>query len=780
VIKLIEKLVFSKPWLLTITLLGLTAGLAVGVGKLGFEGEYRIWFSESNEQLNDLDLLHAEFTKADSIAVVVKPNEGDIYSHRGLTLLKSMTDALWQTPMSSRADSLVNYQYTESVDGDLIVDSLLRESTMLSTDKISKIRAIASNEPMLVNRLVSKNGDMALINISVNMPGDDLTAEPLEISEYVKNVIHDYRVQYPEFQFYRTGIVGMNASFIEAIGADAGTLMPLLFVIIVVVLGLATRSVVMMLATTVVIALTVLSTLGFAGWLGLNLNNATINVPIMIMTLAVADCLHIIVTMYYRMRRGLTKENALRESLNANYKPILITSVTTALGFLTMNFSEAPPMQDLGNLVAFGVMLAFFYSITLLPVMLRLSPLKSRTTAINAKLMRNIASLIIRNRLAILPASVIVTIALGVFVTKIDTNDEPLRYFGKEMEFRQAAELMAQHLSGITAIEYAFSSGVDNGINSPQFLATLSQYTDWLREQPEVDHVLSLSDIVKQLSQNMHDGDRSHYRIPNNHNETAQYLLLYEMSLPFGLDLKNLVNIDKSATRVIVTLKNIGSKELVAFEKRSKSWLTMHATAIKVNTASTSLVYAHIGERNIKNMLLGVVASLLIISLILIASFRSVRYGLISVLPNVLPVIVGFGVWGLLQGQINMALAVVASMTIGIIVDDTVHFLLKYKEARMKYRSASRAVHYVFANVGSALFTTTIVLCVGFGVLLFSQLDMNANIGLLTIIVIIAAFVIDFIVLPAFLVTFDKAKQFVSIKETSNEETMRLASNEVR
>jgi hypothetical protein len=310
----------------------------------------------------------------------------------------------------------------------------------------------------------------------------------------------------------------------------------------------------------------------------------------------------------------------------------------------------------------------------------------------------------------------------------------------------------------MTNIDFAIYTEEESGINAPEVQSVTEAFSQWLREQSEVDHVASISDTFKRLNKNMHGDDESYYILPNDRELAAQYLLLYEMSLPYGLDLNNQVNMDKSATRIVATIQNIGSKELTNLEDRAQRWFTEHAPQLTLIAASPGLMFAHIGEANMSSMIEGTLVALLLISGLLIFALKSWRMGMISLLPNLLPAAIGFGIWGAYSGEINLGLSVVLSMTLGIIVDDTVHFLTKYQHAKQAGQNAEQAVRFAFASVGRALWITTIVLSLGFSVLMLSPFALNADMGMLTSIIIMVALAVDFLFLPAFLLVFD-AKQ---------------------
>ena len=294
-----------------------------------------------------------------------------------------------------------------------------------------------------------------------------------------------------------------------------------------------------------------------------------------------------------------------------------------------------------------------------------------------------------------------------------------LHYFDHSFPFRQDTDFLSANLTGMMDIHYSLSSGKADGVSDPQFLAKLEDFAQWYRQQPEVIHVNVITDIFKKLNKNLHQDDPAYYRLPERHDLAAQYLLLYEMSLPYGLDLNHQINVDKSATRVSVTLNTVSINEILALDQRAQQWLQNEGLPSMLSSGSSAVVmFAHIGYRNIRAMLLAATLALVLVSVILIAALRSVKYGLLSLLPNLVPVAVAFGFWALIDGEISIALSIVATVTIGIVVDDTIHFMSKYLRAyRGQNLTSQQAVHYAFATVGRALVVTTIVLVAGFLVL---------------------------------------------------------------
>ncbi|EIO4102999.1 MMPL family transporter [Vibrio vulnificus] len=765
-------------WTLIISLMAIVA-TAMGAKNLYFRGDYNIFFDGSNAQLQAFDEIQTTFAKTDNIALVLAPKSGDVFDQRTLTQIQEMTEQAWQVPYSSRVDSLANYQHTEAVDDDLLVEDLLYQSYPLTAERIAKVRAVAMSEPLLVNALVSEKGDVAVINITMQMPGVDETAEVNEVVAYVEQMLSHYRAEYPDVTIYKAGIIAMNHSFAMAAQNDSATLVPTMLLVILVFLTIMLRSFLSVLATLVVIIGAIVATLGIVGWAGMFLHVASVNVPTLIMTLAVADCVHVIASMRHFMRQGMPKSQAIHRSVTLNFVPIIITSVTTAIGFLMMNMSDSPVLRDFGNLSALGVMIACVLSVSLLPALLNLLPVRfsAKQAAKSSDIMDKLADLVVHRRNVLLPLSIVVIAGSAALIPYNKVNDESVKYFDTSSEFRQAADFMEQRIGGMTTMSIAIKTHQSQGIASPEFLEVLGEFTSWLREQPETDHVASLSDIYKRLNKNMHGDDSAYYALPAERELAAQYLLLYEMSLPFGLDLNNQVNVDKSSVKLQLTVKNLGSVELVALEERIYQWFASHAPRYQVVASSPSLMFAHIGETNMASMLSTLPITLILISALMIFALRSWRLGVISLVPNIAPAVIGFGLWALISGEINLGLSVVVTLTLGIVVDDAVHFLAKYQHARKEGQNAEQAVRYAFHTVGRALWITTVVLVAGFSVLAMSQFRLNSDMGQLSAIVIFVALVIDFVLLPSLLMRFDTA-EYAQLEAAQEPNTTPIQPNQ--
>lgn len=732
---------------------------SAGLQHLTIDSDLRVFFSKDNPQLQQLETMERTYIKNENVLFVIVPKDGQVFKPEVLSVVQEMTEALWQTPASSRVDSITNFQHTWSEDDNLIVEDLFEDIGALSSEDIAKRKDIALHEPILLNRIISIDG--AVTNIIVNINFTDKVPDTIaRIASYTRKLRDDYSEAYPDIEFYLTGSVMFDTAFSEVGQKDMSTLVPLMLLVLVITIGLIFRTIAATLITLTIIVMATGTAMGLAGWLGIAINPASASAPTIILTLAVADSVHIMFMMYHLLNQGKSQREAIIESIQFNFQAIFLTSLTTVVGFLSMNFSDAPPFHNLGNIVAIGITAAFFYSIIFLPALVSVLPmsLKVKRYPRQFLIMSAIALWVIKHKTSILLSTLCLITVLGYSATQNKLNDNWINYFTENVPVRVATDVLEQRISGADFLEYNIRSGTPQGINDPEFLAYLDSFVQWLRAHPQVEQVTSLTDIMKKLNRVMHGDDEKWYRLPERQDLAAQYLLLYEMSLPYGLDLNNIINIDKSATRLIITTQNMGTRALSDLDLEIQAWLRSHTPAnMHSQGTGISIVFAYLSQRNIINMLLAAFGALLAISLILIIALKRIDIGLISLLPNIIPAVMSFGLWGLLVGEIGLGLSVVVSMTLGIVVDDTVHFISKYLRARNNFNmNQTEAIQHAFTTVGPAMWTTTIALVAGFLVLMLSDYRMSADMGLLSAITISIALLMDFLLLPAILLIADR------------------------
>ncbi|MFK7887900.1 MAG: RND family transporter [Gammaproteobacteria bacterium] len=769
----------SHRLLVILGVLGLLGLSVYAAWSLQFKDNYRVYFGEDNPQLQAFEEIQNVYTKDDGLMFVVTAKSGEVFERGTLNAVAELTEQSWQLPFSIRVDSITNYQHTTAQDDDLLVENLVFDADSMSDDELTTAREIAVNAPVLRNRLINETASITAVSVLMQLPEISLN-EVAQAVAAARELASSVEAKYPGVSLRLAGTSMMNNAFAESARSDIATLVPAMYLVILLGMVLIVRCVMSALATAIIVLGSITIGMGFAGAAGIFLSSPAASAPTVITTLAVADCVHIIISTFAKMRGGMNKHDAIVDALRINLQPVFLTSVTTAIGFLTMNFLDSPPFHDLGNITAAGVMAGFLLSVTLLPVLLSVLPCRTPKTASGGHAMlERFADMVIARRKPLMIGGLILSAAFLALIPLNELDDNFVEYFDTAIEFRRDIDYTNENLTGTILVNYSLPAGREGGVSDPEYLRQVEAFADWYREQEHVVHVNTVTDVFKRLNKSLHNDDPAYYRLPEDSQLGAQYLLLYELSLPQGLDLTNQINLDKSASRLVATVNTISSKNQRALVARSEQWLEQNAPALATKGVGVAVMFSYISERNIRSMIGGSVFGLILISAILMVALRSVKMGLLSLVPNLLPIGLTFGIWSLLVGQVNMAASVVSGMVLGIVVDDTVHFLSKYLRARRENGlSPTDAVRYAFATVGTALVVTTIILIAGFCVLAQSNFEINSTMATLTAMAIFLALAVDFLLLPPILLKFDRGDGAVvdTPNTKPNEETSHAPS----
>ena len=750
--------VLKWRWLVIGVMILIMLALASGGQFVKVTSDYRILFRDDNPQLLAFNALEDRYSAADRALIAVEPQDGSVFSREVLGAIEYLTEAAWQIPYSSRVDSLTNYSHSESFEDDLIVAPLVEDAFSLSDDELARIESVAMDSIDIVGRLVSRDGRVGGLVITFIL-SENHDERVIEITDYLDRLITEARVDNPNINLYLTGDVVMNRVFADTTKQDIEKLAPVVFLIIVLFAAVLLRSIFATVAIITMLIFVIASTVGLVGWAGKVLSPTNSGIPIIVMVIAVAQSVHIVMHTISNMNQGFEKIAAITESIRQNAYPVFLTSITTAIGFLSLNASDSPPFHVLGNFVAFGVLCTFVNSMTLLPALLCILPLRARRgRTIQLVFFERLAEFVIERHKFLLGFGTVLAIVFIAGIPRNELSDNWTKYFDERFEFRRDTDFVIENLTGMESLEYSLSAGREGGITDPDYLRAVDAFAEWYREQPEVTSVQAFSDTMKRLNKNMHGDDPNYYRIPDDPKLAAQYLLIYELSLPYGSDLNDRIDISKSATRMTVVIRNVPSKGQRELDQRAQDWLVANSPELTTEATGVSIIFAHLSIENITSMLRGTITAMALISLILILVFKSFRIGLVSLVPNFIPAAISFGLWGHLVGTIGMAASVVTAIAFGIVVDDTIHFLSKYQRARSKGRPASDAVRSAFRTVGRALFTTTAVLVAGFLVFATSGFQLSWVLGILVSMTLVIALIADFLLLPPLLLAIDHRK----------------------
>ncbi|MEE8305977.1 MAG: MMPL family transporter [Gammaproteobacteria bacterium] len=756
-------------WPLLTVLVGLIAVAAVSFGstRLTITTDLRVYFSAANPQLASLEAIESKYRENDSLVFVVIPATGNVFEAPTLKLLHDLTEAAWQLPFARRVSSLSNYQHTRSEGDTLFTDHLVTEPDNLTDERIAAIRQIAATEPGLDIFLVAPDASLATVSVLFSIPKDDNQSLEKIVAEG-RRLANSFSAN-ADVDIMLAGSTTNSVTLGEAVASDIASLISFSFGLMVILLLILLRSLLATGLVMVIIGCSVAATMGVFGWAGTVLSPTAAFVPSVVMTIAVADCVHVLVSYFVELDAGRAKPAAIREALRINLSPVFITSLTTAVGVLSLNLSDSPPYRDLGNMVAVGVVVAFLLSLTVLPAALAVLPVPKRGAAVSGRFPADgLTGFVTRHHRLLLVAGMLFIAAMAAQIPRNQLNERWHEYFSEQFEIRRAVDLLNDHMGGIHRLFYDLETRGVDGVMDPAYLDTLDGFADWFEQQPGVAATTGLHTTVKRLHQALNYDNPEFFAVPTQRQAIAQYLLLYEFSLPVGETLDNLIDQDRSASRFSVVVAKTDSEQLLELDRAATQWLEKNAPMI-VPVAGTGLdlIFAHITHRNIYSLLLGTGLALMVISVILALVLRSIRLGLVSLLPNLAPAIIAYGLWGSFVGHIDLALSVVICMSLGIVVDDTVHFLSKYLRARRERGlDAVEGIRYAFRTVGMALTVTSIVLVCGFALLLLSDFGPTGNTGALMALTLAIALAVDFLLLPPLLLVTEKLAPKLGVRAT--------------
>jgi len=742
-------------WYIVILVPLIVLGLATNLKHLEIDGSYRIWFEKDSKILTDYDTFRSEFSNDDGVTIVFKDEHG-IFNKKALASIQRITEALWEMPHIERVDSITNYQHVHAEadrPNDVLVDDFIMEDLSEASEVYLKQRQkIAISDSIIVDSFLSKDGKTTMIFARLEAEaneGDDISAEVL------KNVhaIIDPEAQRTGYKYWLNGGPPMTQAFVDIAGKDAMTFTPLVFLASMILLFMLFRRVSGALVPMAVVLFTFLSVLAVQTLLGYKLNNFTANIPVFIVAIGIADAVHIYSIWLMGKKEGLENKEAVLHSIKKNFLPIFLTSLTTTVGFATLAISKVVPVSTLGIATASGAVLAFIVSVVWMPAMLLLlkKPIKENVSKKEKKMITGYGAFIVKNdKKIILIGSLIVAImGIGLAFVKVDSNT--IRYFSPEVEIRKSSEFTMDNLTGSMSYSLVIDSGTVDGIKEPEFLTTIEKfYIDYQLMFPkDVRNISSLLDTIKRYNKIL-DGKEE---VPETKNHVAQYLLLYSSGLAEGMEITDQMDFDQRKLRVTVLTNIVDTSKDMKMINFAKEW--WEKTPYSMNLTGQTAMYAYMQKDITDTLIYSLSLTILIVSLMMLFIFKRLKILWILLLPNLLPVVLVIGLMGWLGLTIDMGVAIAGAIIIGVAVDDTIHFLVKYFDARKRGLEMAETFDEVLHYAGRAIFFTTVVLSLSFSMFAFSTFTPNQNFGVVTAAALIIALIVDLLYLPALLCVMD-------------------------
>ena len=732
-----------------------------GVGGIAFSPDTEQFFPEDYPIAENHLQIEDTFYSSDSVIIALGVDEGTVFEPRILNLIEEITNKAWSTPYSIRVDSLSNFSFVRAEGDDLIVEPFIEESLEWNQEKINERSALIEKEEQAYGTILSKDKKTTFINISIDAPKDDVEKEYAESMEHIFSFIDPLKENYPEADIRYAGIVFVEYLSPLIIKAEMPILIPTLLFVLLLSLFILLRNVVAVIGSLTVIVFSVITSVGILGHFNTTVSQPFLMVVIVVATLAVADCVHLF-NVYFQSKLEKSAKHSIIKSLQLNLEPLLLTSLTTSIGFLCLNLAPIPALRVVANGIVIGVIAAFIFSIFFLAPLMSFFNVKASSQIENqTKLSRRVGQFSLKNRKKILWLVPLFSIFFMSFIPLNETKDNPMEFYSdRYTSVAEDTKWLAKRLGGTFLVTYEYVS--EDLISAPEYLRQLDDLTSWLEKQDEVLSVNSLSKVIKNLNRTLNGDDESWYVIPEDSELIAQYLFFYEMSLPFGLDLTSTINQERTSTKITVSLKEIDSKAFIKFYDKVENYANSSIVSGNLSEGGgTRSVMSFMGMILAEQLLYALIIGFVVITLTIALFYRSLSTGLITAIPNVLPIGVAFGIWGIFSSNVSMLVSLGIGCTLGIVVDFSVHFLSKYLHARRDLGlTAEESILYAFETVGFPLTIMTVSLCLGFAVLLLASFMPLRGFAGITMVSFVAALIIDLLLFPAILIAWDGKKKY--------------------
>ncbi len=728
----------------------------------------------------------SQFGNSDIIYITIKPP--DIFHPSFLIKLKSFHEDLEnEVPYVREITSLINARNTYG-DGDtLYVDDLLQGWPEKGTD-LAVIKKLALNNLVYKNNILSDDGRMTALVIECeafigteddekvlngfeeNAPDEEKHEKTSSLSakenkmvvEAMETVISRYKS--PEFSIAYTGGPVIATIYNRTTGEDTGQLALLANIIVIVFLTMLFRRISGVFLPVIIVTSSLFSTMGIMAFLDYSITLFSVVIPSFLVAVGIADSVHILAIFYRHFQQGAGKEEAITYALGHSGTAVLMTSLTTAAGLLSFSFSELSALAELGKIAAIGVILAFIYTMVMLPALVALIPIKQKQATQKRKglelmdrLLQFCTDFSTTHYKKIIVVSFVMFIIFLFGLSKLSISHHTLTYFRDYMQVKHDVLLIEKVFKGSLVIEAVADTKKENGIYNPSILNRIDNIPKILanngKAHPLVGKIFSINDILKETHQALHGNDPSFYKIPQDYKTIAQELFLFENS--GSDDLERVVDSQFSKTRISIKIPWVDIVEIDAFvtELNQKLGRSFQNIAEITITGMSALMGRTISAA-MHSMAKSYIIAFVVITLMMLVLVGNFKFGLLSMIPNLLPIMISMGLMGLIGIPLDMTALMIGSIAMGLVVDDTMHFMYNYEKYYSSTGNSYKAVQETLLGTGRAILITSLVLSANFFSLMTATLKNSVTFGFFTGLVILIAVVADFILAPALMVYF--------------------------
>jgi len=729
----------------------------LGLFKLKADFSYRGYYHKSNPLLTQYDNFEKAFSGDDSVAIIIDSKK-DIFSKEMIGLVQKLTKDLEEAPHVIKVTSLSNHVQIKADNDDILIEEFIYDDEELTQEFLEDKRVEAHKDKIIPRYLLSDN-DKSTVIVGRLRPSFNQKVDYNETKKFLDNLIKKYESN--DYRLLLSGNSLVTLTFREISLKDLMLIIPLCLLMIAAIIFYLYRSVIPIFIVFAVMGFSVTATLGLAGFINVKYSNIIGAVPVILMAIGIADCVHFFSLYFKELKKGLEAPKAISVTLEHILFPTFLTSFSTSLGFISLAPSQVLPISGLGMLGAYGAILAWLLTLLVcaplsLMFIKKCSKKSESFVDISHSKIQKFIEALYKKRILIIASTLFLVVSSLYLGQKNIVDSDPMSYLADDVPLKKATKFIDKHIGGVYGIEIIADSKKKDGINDPDFANKVEKLSHWLAKREGYTKVLSYLDIIKRVHKALNQGKEEFYSIPQTRDKIGQMMFLYELSIPQGNSITDQVSVDKSRVRVsgLWTLHSSSQilKEINLIEDKLKE------LNLEGHVSGKMPVYHNMNNYVVSDFFKSIGSAVIIIAILMILIFRSVPLGLLSMIPNVLPIIMGSGVLFLMGKNFDMGTVIVGAICLGIAVDDTIHFLSTYALMRDKGLEIKEALVETLHYVGVPLVSTTIILACGFGVFILGKFVPNSNLGLMTSIVLTFALLLDLILLPTILLMGAQAK----------------------
>ena len=739
------KVILNHPKVILSILAAITLVLGTFLPKVKMDFSIEQLFSQNDPVINRFLNFREEFDGVDNRIFLLYESD-DPFSYKNLELNKKMVYAFENIEGVSKVTSLTNIElFTEG--GEYLL-SPVYENIPKSIDSLNIAKELIISSDLLKNYLISEDGKVAAILIEVS---DSFNEH--ESRESIVKQIDELQLG-TDWTWHQTGLPIIRTRYVQYMIADNITFLIPVLSMLILLLSLLFRSLVGLVLPLIVVLLTIIWTLGFMTATGITINIISYIIPTLLMVVGISDSVHFLVKYYKTLHLLGDKREALTQSLQKIGTAIFLTSITTAIGFGALSMVNIEIVKEFGIFTAMGVFFAFIITVLFIPSTLMLlgktpkTKLEAYSRGYRVKIVKKLITIVRGHPKKIIFTGITITI-IGFFgALQINPHSKLLDDLRPGNTLLEDMRLAEDRMGSVLPVEIIITVDENENFQDIQDVAVIS-FTDelasYISKIPEIGKVVSVSDYLKAINQAMNDGDESFYQVPLSREIISQYMLLYDS------EFNSLINSDLTKLRIASQIKDIDSRRSAEIEKELNTYIaSVIPEGISAEVTGTAFLALRTNNYLVKNLLGSFLVALIIITFLMIVLFRSVKMAFISILPNIIPMMVMAAVLGFLQIPLRPATAMTFAVAFGIAVDDTLHYLIRYRMelSKQHYRQANDST---MLGTGIAMMSTTAILSAGFLVLILSQFTPTVEFGMLSVITIVTALIGDLTFLPALL-----------------------------